>query len=242
MESFAGLVHLRVRDTGVGIGPDFLPHLFDEFRQESTGLGRTHEGSGLGPAITRRLVRLMEGEISVQSVKGEGSVFTVTFPTVMHHEPEPEQRTELPAQVREDGTKQRLLLVEDNPETAFLVLHLLLDACDVTLALNGEEALLKAKDRAFDAVLLDINLGPGDNGTDVLHRLRHLSGYEKVPVAALTAYALPGDRERFLNLGFDSYLSKPFTVDGLLGLTTRLMDPHLDDDTHPVEDAVEQVL
>jgi signal transduction histidine kinase len=75
-----GRVFVEVQDTGIGIDEHFLPHLFDEFKQESTGLARSHEGSGLGLAVTYRLVKLMNGDITVQSTKGEGSVFTVSFP------------------------------------------------------------------------------------------------------------------------------------------------------------------
>ena len=75
-----GHVLLRVADTGIGIQPAFLPHLFSEFRQESTGLGRSYEGSGLGLAITDQIVRLMGGTIDVESTPGEGSVFAVTLP------------------------------------------------------------------------------------------------------------------------------------------------------------------
>src|SRR5690606_42106342 len=88
-----------------------------------------------------------------------------------------------------------VLLVEDNPDTAFLILHLLLDICDVTLAANGTEAVRKAERKRFGAVLLDINLGRSENGVEVLHKIRAIPGYENVPAAAITAYALPGDRE-----------------------------------------------
>lgn len=73
-------VHIHVRDTGVGIDESFLPHVFEEFKQESTGLARSHEGNGLGLSITARLVALMDGQISVQSQKGSGSIFSVSFP------------------------------------------------------------------------------------------------------------------------------------------------------------------
>ena len=75
-------VQIQVRDTGIGIAESFQPHLFEEFKQESTGLSRTHTGSGLGLAITRHLVERMNGQIDVHSAKGEGTTFTVTFPVI----------------------------------------------------------------------------------------------------------------------------------------------------------------
>ncbi len=223
VDTMDAFVRVHVADTGVGIDAPFLPHLFDEFSQESSGLSRSHEGSGLGLAITRRLVELMGGTISVRSKKDQGSTFTVSFPIFMD-EPTARRTGETEGSVGSSDTMpSHMLLVEDNPETAFLILHLLLDVCDVTIATSAEEALRKASARRFDAVLLDINLGQGGNGLDLIGRLRALPHYDDTPIAAVTAYALPGDRERFLAAGFDRYLSKPFTTDGLLEMTARLI-------------------
>lgn len=218
-------VLIRVRDTGVGIDESFFPHLFEEFRQESTGLSRTYEGSGLGLSITRRLVELMGGEITVSSEKGEGSVFTVFFPLVAEELSDIEEEDIIDEEDKTllDSLQSDILLVEDNRETAYLILHLLLDICDVTLASTSSEAIKKAQLKQFDVVLLDINLGEGENGVDVLKKLRKLDGYEETPVIAVTAYALPGDRERFLEAGFNGYLSKPFTVETLHTLISELL-------------------
>ncbi len=216
-------VYVRVQDTGVGIDPDFMPYLFDVFRQESTGLSRTHEGSGLGLSITQRLVRLLEGEIGVESQKGKGSTFTVSFP---RHRPEaaeePPEEAAAPALRLDDLPRQKVLLVEDNEHTQYLIESLLEDAFSVTVVADAEQALLEAFRTEFDMVLLDINLGEGPNGADVLRELRAMPAYRTVPIAAVTAYALPGDRERFLEMGFSAYLSKPFNAEELLALTARL--------------------
>jgi PAS domain S-box-containing protein len=212
-------VFLQIRDTGVGIDPSFLPHLFEEFRQESTGLSRTYEGSGLGLSITQKLVTLMGGEIYVDSKKGEGSVFTVVFPVAVDENEAKVVEHDTAESMLTQIEHSEVLLVEDNPDTAFLILHLLLDICDVTLAANGTEAVRKAERKRFDAVLLDINLGR----SEVLHKIRAIPGYENVPAAAITAYALPGDRERFIAAGFDTYLSKPFTAEGLIETIVELI-------------------
>ncbi|HMB90485.1 MAG TPA: ATP-binding protein [Rhodothermales bacterium] len=220
-------VYVRVEDTGVGIDKAFMPHLFDVFRQESTGLSRTHEGSGLGLSITQRLVHLMDGEISVESEKGKGSVFTVAFPVAVPQE----ETVSLAAGGQQDQphlsldaplTKPKILLVEDNENTQYLIESLLEEDFEVTIVGNAEEALLEAFRVEFDIVLLDINLGDGPNGADVLRELRAMPAYHDVPIAAITAYALPGDQERFRELGFSAYLSKPFNADELLELTARL--------------------
>ncbi len=222
-------VQVHVQDSGVGIDPGFMPHLFDVFRQESTGLSRTHEGSGLGLSITQRLVELMDGEITVESEKGRGSTFTVAFPLaedVVITGPEvlgvAEARKKRASSLLSGRHKPRVLLVEDNENTRFLIENLLESAFDVTSVANAEDALLEAFRIEYDLVLMDINLGVGPNGADVLRELRAMPTYHDVPIAALTAYALPGDKERFLDMGFSAYLSKPFNAEELLTLAARL--------------------
>ncbi len=219
-------VHLHVADTGVGIDPDFVPHLFDEFVQESTGVRRSHEGSGLGLAITKRLVDLMNGRIAVESAKGEGTEFTVSFPRAeVVPEAAEDAVCDAPAAASEHPeVTPRLLLVEDNTETASLMQELLHKRYDVTAVSDGESALREAQEHTFDMVLLDINLGGGPSGADVLRRLRAQPAYEDVPIAAVTAYALPGDRDRLLNIGFDAYLDKPFAPEDLAALMQQLRD------------------
>lgn len=108
-------------------------------------------------------------------------------------------------------SKPRILAVEDNSETQLLLEHLLKASFDVVVV-DGVEAALEAVDqRPFDVLLLDINLSEQRTGTDLLHLLRERDSLGTVPAIALTAYAMPGDREDFLDAGFDQYVSKPFT-------------------------------
>ena len=220
-------VHLHVEDTGIGIDADFLPHLFDEFVQESTGMRRSHEGSGLGLAITKRLVDLMNGCIQVESTKGEGTVFTVSFPRSEATHPDDEDASSGGRTATTRGFRQapaQLLLAEDNTETAIMMEELLRETCDVTAVSDGDAALRCAQETVYDLVLLDINLGGGPSGADVLRRLRAQPAYENVPIAAVTAYALPGDRERLLKMGFDAYLDKPFAPEDLDALMEQLLE------------------
>lgn len=105
---------------------------------------------------------------------------------------------------------RRILYVEDIPETQFLV-EQLIDTDDLVCASNADEALRAIESESFDLLLLDINLGPGKSGTKLLHTVRERKDGEKIPAIALTAYAMPGDREELLEKGFDGYVSKPFT-------------------------------
>lgn len=107
--------------------------------------------------------------------------------------------------------KPRVLAVEDNSETQLLLEHLLKKSYEVVVVASVDEALDTVADAYFDALLLDINLSEERTGTDLLHLLRERNDMGDVPAIALTAYAMPGDREDFLEAGFDQYVSKPFT-------------------------------
>jgi len=111
--------------------------------------------------------------------------------------------------------KPRILAVEDNSETQLLLEHLLKESFEVTVVEGVDDALDAVDDATFDAFLLDINLSEQRTGTDLLHLLRERDDMSEVPAIALTAYAMPGDREDFLEAGFDQYVSKPFTRDDL---------------------------
>lgn len=208
-------LYVHVKDTGVGISPSFLPDIFSEFRQESSGVSRYFEGSGLGLAITKRLVELMNGSISVVSTKGLGSTFTLTFPRIhpsdvcLDHTP-----SYLSGTIT--GPKPCVLVVEDNEDTLQLITHFIQANYTLLLAQTAEEAYQLATQHTIDAFLIDINLGAPKTGVDVLQELRTLPTYTQTPMLACTAYALPSNREQLLEAGFDGYISKPFTRSTLL--------------------------
>lgn len=217
---------IKVEDTGVGISEPFMPHLFEAFRQESTGMTRTYEGTGLGLTITKRLINFIGGDIKVDSVLGEGSVFTMRFPNIVSN-PRYESilkngREQLTGG---DRGRPRVLVLEDNQDARRLLEKFLEGGYDVELAGEEKLALKLAREQLFDVVLMDINLGGGRTGVDALRALRHLSGYEQIPVVALTAYAVTGDRERFLSHGFNGYLGKPLTKQELYDVIANVLDP-----------------
>lgn len=110
-----------------------------------------------------------------------------------------------------EETTPRVLAVEDNPDTQLLLRYLLRSDYDLEVVPHYEDALRAAQEGDFDLLILDINLGEERTGVDLLHELRRLEKYRTTPALALTAYAMPGDRERFVGSGFDAYISKPFT-------------------------------
>ena len=214
-------VVVEVRDSGVGIDATFLPHLFEEFKQESTGMGRSHEGSGLGLTITRRLVDLMHGTLDVKSAKGKGSTFTVTFPRAATAEPRPPA---LPvSEPAPTSDRPRVLVVDDNESARFLLGRMLREAFEADIVGNVDDAVQRAQMTQYDLVLMDIHLSDESSGVDLMEQFRNLPAYRHTPIIAFTAFALPGDRERFLSAGFDGYLGKPFTRQQLFAAIRRVL-------------------
>ncbi|NBC17098.1 MAG: PAS domain S-box protein [Bacteroidetes bacterium] len=208
-------VTLSVQDTGIGISDDFQDRLFEPFTQESTGLSRDYEGVGIGMTIVQRLVELLGGTLEVSSEKGAGTLFTVAIPRRSSaripaaHEDDAGRRTTREP-VPNSAQALTVLVVEDHEETRHLLKVLLDERHTVIGAATPEAALETASTHTFDLAIIDINLKADLDGTDVLHRLRASPRHTNLPVIACTAYALPGDAERLMANGFDTYLAKPF--------------------------------
>ena len=118
----------------------------------------------------------------------------------------------------------RILAVEDNPDTQLLLRYLLRPHYELEIVPRVDEALRAASENQYDVLLLDINLGEERTGIDLLNQLREMPAYVQTPALALTAYAMPGDRERFVNSGFDGYVSKPFTRKELYEAIRAVLD------------------
>ena len=205
-------VAVEVRDTGVGIDAAFLPRLFGEFEQESSGAARTHEGVGLGLAISRQLVERMGGTIRVESAKGVGTAFTVTFPAA----------DAAPA----DGDRPLALVVDDDDRARAVAARTLDRRFRVAEAADGDGALAAVERERPAVAVLDIHLGSSISGEDVVRRLRASPAFADLPVVAVTAYALPGDRARLLAAGFDAYVTKPYARAALLDAVDGVLRPH----------------
>ncbi len=227
-------VYMTVEDTGIGIGQEFLPYLFDEFKQESTGEARSHEGSGLGLTITRQMVEMHGGRITVESEKGVGTKFTVWFPKIASSARKAGPRRaadrgpSASKRARDGGMlpTRRALVLDDSLETRELIRFFLEPFFDMTIVESADAVFNSTWEATHDIVLLDINIGDEQwSGLDVMSVLRKLPEYEKTPIIAVTAYALPGDEQRFREAGFDGYLSKPFVKATLLGEIERLVGP-----------------
>lgn len=198
-------VHVRVMDSGVGMRNDFIPHLYDEFNQESHGPLRRREGIGIGLSVSKRLLDLMGGFISVNTEAGEGSMFTISLPAAFPQ-----------VDGQEAGGRRKVLVVDDNSETRKLIAHVLGDHFEVTDASDLDVALDKADETTFDVVLLDIEIDKVGSAAEALMPFRDLPGYDAVSIIALNPHALPGGDEQFLNDGYNAVLAKPLDRQQLL--------------------------
>jgi signal transduction histidine kinase/CheY-like chemotaxis protein len=216
----------RVTDTGIGIPPERRGELFQDFMQVDSTTARRFGGTGLGLAICRRLVGLMGGDIWVESQVGKGSAFTFRLPTrspdpVAAPVPPPAVRA-VPAPVRR-GSGLYVLAAEDNEINRYVIEKLLEGmGHDVVFAADGAEAVELAGRLRFDVVLMDIQM-PTVDGITAAGRIRAMEGAgAHVPIIALTAHAMAGDRESYLKAGMDDYVAKPVDPDELARALARV--------------------
>ena len=244
-EARGGRVAVHVTDTGVGIPDAAQAKVFQEFFQVDQTLARRRGGTGLGLAIASRLAHLMNGEITLESVPGTGSRFTLVLPLATEAAPGLDQdRPSAVDPVRaHDGRAHReqrvlerrvtpvglpareaaFLIVEDNEDNLF-TLRQILSVLSVELvpASSGREAIDYCRRRLPDLIIMDMQM-PGMSGLQATGAIRALPGGRTIPIIALTAQAMKGDRERILAAGCDDYLSKPIQPKVLLGAIKRLL-------------------
>jgi CheY-like chemotaxis protein len=217
---------LSVRDTGVGIAPDLLPHIFDLFTQAEASLDRSRGGLGIGLALVQRLVEMHGGRVEVKSVLGHGSEFVVRLPLGLSPESSlGSQARSNPVTTAPATRPLRVLIVDDNMDAAES-LAILVSALghDVRTAYDGVSAMQAAIDFRPDVALLDIGL-PRLNGYEVATRVRQLSMPQPPVLIAMTGYGQESDRKLALGAGFDHHLVKPADFDNLqkilLGVEAR---------------------
>jgi PAS domain S-box-containing protein len=215
---------ITVRDTGKGIRPDFLPHIFESFRQEDASIERKYGGLGLGLAIVRQLVEAHGGTITADSPgEGLGAIFTVRLP-LLNVAPQMKQTEELPCQ-EPDLAGIRVLTVDDEPDAREL-LTVLLTQYGATVKSVASAAEVLATFQSFQPDVLVIDIGmPEVDGYTLIQQIRALPPEKggQIPAIALTAYAREEDRQRALNSGYQRHVTKPLETDRLVRAVVALV-------------------
>ena len=224
VNSFA---ELEVRDTGIGIDPDFLPVVFERFRQAESAVTRSHRGMGLGLAIVRHLTELHGGTVSAHSEgEGHGAAFTIRVPLVEDHAV---LTTKTEAEVSQAASRTltglRVLLVEDEPDARELLsMTLRVSGAAVYAVDSAREALRNLPSFKPDVLLSDIGL-PVESGYDLIRQVRALpTNFREIPAVALTAFATENDRQRALAAGFHVHLAKPVEPQALIETIEKLVN------------------
>jgi PAS domain S-box-containing protein len=207
-------VVLAVEDSGQGIEPEFLPHVFEAFRQGDGRTTRMHGGLGIGLALVQQLVQLNDGRVEAHSEgPSRGARFTLHFPL---YQPPAVTDTEQGAPGREQLRGARLLIVDDTEDSVeMLGLLLSSEGASVTTALSGEDALRAAESSDFDLIISDISM-PGMDGHELVRRLRASARHAKTPAIALTGFGREEDIERSKQAGFNAQLTKPLDFQSLI--------------------------
>lgn len=224
-------LQIEVQDTGVGIAKRHQATIFDPFTQADASVARFHGGSGLGLAICSKLVRLMGGEIALESELGQGSLFTVNLPLQVctAAEPGPMSGPAELMELAEAGPRYAgmvVLLAEDHPVNELMMRQLLIRlGCTVRIARGGAQAVAQWEQGGVDLILMDVQM-PGVSGLEATRQIREAETRRKLartPIVAVTANAMAGDRETCLNAGMDGYVPKPVSPQALMQEIDRVL-------------------
>ena len=221
------VTHISVQDTGIGINTQALPHIFDQFTQADASTTRRYGGTGLGLAICKNLLGHMGGSIGVTSNQGEGTTIWFEFPSRAAAEQNVASRQTvgdwIPPKQTQPIANLRILVAEDNPVNQQLMKALLSTLpCEFDMVQNGEEALQAILSENYDVVLMDIQM-PVMDGLEATRRIRQLQSENAgIPIIAMTANALAGDKEKYLAAGMTDYVSKPLDPNLLIDKTLKL--------------------
>ena len=199
-----------VRDSGIGISSESLELMFNAFQQADSSISRRYGGTGLGLPIARTLAERMGGTLRAQSEEGRGSVFTLEIPLALYKQALPDLAPPRLPTGNGHGEGRNVLLVEDNPVNQTVIEAMLRSlGFTVSVATDGAQAVRRAESLIFEAILMDCRL-PVIDGYEATRLIRQLPGCLDLPIIALTANALQGDRETCLAAGMNDYLAKPF--------------------------------
>jgi two-component system, sensor histidine kinase len=209
---------VEVSDTGAGIAPEQLNNIFESFRQLETGLSRSHGGLGLGLAVARKLVELLNGTIHVTSELGSGSTFSIQLPLRVPATWEPRSTVE------SKKSRGRVLVIDDNRVAQTIASHALRrQSFEVQCVDDGFEAVDAASKSQFDVILIDLQM-PGWDGFETAGHIRELPGYRETPIIAVTANCSDENRARCASCGMQDFLAKPVRTRDLVQIVEKYLE------------------
>lgn len=226
VKSLNGNCEVNISDEGIGIQPDQLEKIFEPFRQGSEGFTRKFEGTGLGLTITKKFVDILGGILKIKSKPQTGTTVTIRLPLCEEVKSAKFNQEE----VQDMGAKNNsesipnVLLVEDDEASAKYVKLVLAKHYNLEIVNTPQNAISRVKEKSFAAILMDIGLRGDLDGIETALVIRKIESYKKIPIVALTAFALESDKERILKNGCSHFLSKPFKKEELLNLLNRVVD------------------
>jgi signal transduction histidine kinase/ActR/RegA family two-component response regulator len=224
LSSDGELARLIVEDTGPGVKPEFLPHVFEMFRQADASSSRPHGGMGIGLALVKQLIELHGGTVAAASNPGEGAKFTIELPATGKQQGCLEYSTQPPAGAL---SHMRILVLDDSADTVDMLRRLFeMEGASVVTAASASEALAIAASQDFDAILSDISM-PGMDGFEFVRRLRELRTYKDVPVLAITGFGRAEDVKRAEAEGFFAHVTKPIDISNLVEILQGLPSRNL---------------
>ena len=212
-----GVYQFVIKDTGIGMSPEYQLHLFDEFSRERTSTVSKQQGTGLGLAITKRIVDMMEGSIDVESEVGKGSKFTIRVPMRLQENPESVEQVRFSYSEQEPISFAgfKVLVVEDN-ELNLEISKDILESAGITVdsAKDGSIAVERLKEKGpdyYDCILMDIQM-PVMDGFEATREIRKMYPDKRIPIIALSANAFDEDRRKSIEAGMDGHLAKPIVI------------------------------
>lgn len=233
------VLQIVVRDNGIGMSEEEFPHIFDRFYQVDNSSIRQGEGTGIGLALTKELLKLMNGSITVKSERAKGSEFMVQLPIAVHSHIAAPAAVDIPAQRPENNGRETnsshstspapagdlplLLLVEDNLDVSLYIKSCLEGQYQILFARDGEEGIRKALEEIPDMIISDVMM-PGKNGYELTNILKNDERSSHIPIILLTAKADVDSRLEGLERGADAYLTKPFDKKELLVRVQKLIE------------------
>jgi PAS domain S-box-containing protein len=225
----ADFLLIKVKDTGIGIPENKREQIWEDFRQVSEGTTRSYEGTGLGLSIAQKYCSMINGNLYLERNNERGSTFVLEIPLQTASKPKNDKKNSNGnlnnnGKVNLTGSKRKILYVEDDELARFVIKKSLSKKFEIETAETSREVLSMINERKFDIILMDINLGKDISGIELTKIIRTVTGYEKIPVVAVTAFAQKEEREEFLKKGMDYYISKPFLMSELEKLVNKAFE------------------